>query len=307
VVAAALGTDPREPTPPTGKVLLDLPFAPGGEVGIQASAALAPGGWLPLGEGNKATDLALLRIDDAGTTLPLPGSPAELDPAISLAGKPFAAYGGPKGHERHLVPVEGRVRAPVGNGRWQLSARDSDYPVEPGCSGAPAIDTRTGLVIGLIAQDEQDPAVRAGFLIPTDHLRTLLAAAGIPRPAVPGLRPLRDWVDAHLGRTLPALADPVRRFVDDYADAPDRPMPFAGRAESLAEGGRAFQLISDPAGIGQSALRGLGHRDNLALHCGQSEGYRRPGWCWSSRERGHILARRGGNGSIASAISAKRL
>ena len=97
VVAAALGTDPREPTPPTGKVLLDLPFAPGGEAGIQASAALAPDGWLPVGEGSKATDLALLRIDDAGTTLPLPRSPGRPSPLTLAPGgqrddEPIAAF-----------------------------------------------------------------------------------------------------------------------------------------------------------------------------------------------------------------------
>jgi hypothetical protein len=262
VVAAALGTDPHDPTPPTGQVLLDLPFAPGGEPAMQTFAALAPGGWLPFGEGSKATDLALLRIEDAGAAaLPLPGAPADLDPAISLTGKPFTAYGGLKGHERFLIPLEGRVRAPVGNGRWQLSARDSDYTIEPGCSGAPAIDSRTGLVIGLIAQDEQDPSARAGFLIAADDLRTLLAIADIPRPDVVGLDPLRDWLDAHLARTLPGLADPVRRFVDYYAGTPDRPMPFAGRDESLAgldrqlaKGGGTFQLISGPPGIGKSAL-----------------------------------------------------
>ncbi|WP_058556453.1 serine protease [Thiohalocapsa sp. ML1] len=259
VVAAALGTDPQDPSPPAGEVRLDTPLASGAGTDVQISAAPVPGGWLPVAANGAPADLALLRV--AGTGFPLPGTPAGLDPGISHTGKPFAAYGGPDGHQRHLILLEGRVRALVGSGRWQLSVRDSDYPIEPGCSGAPAIDTRTGLVIGLIAQDERDPAIRAGFLIPAAHLRALLAAAGLSRPAIPGLQPLRDWLDGHLGRILPVLADPVRRFVDYYAGAPDRPMPFAGRDDALAEldrrladGGGVFQLISGAAGLGKSAL-----------------------------------------------------
>lgn len=260
VVAEALGTNRHAPDPPTGEVLLDVPFAPAGESKVRVPATIVLMGWLPVSESAGPTDLALLQV--VGTTaLPLPGPLADISPAISRTGTFFDAYGGPKGHERDLISLEGRVRAPIANGRWQISARDSDYDIAPGCSGGPAIDAQTGQVIGLIAQDEQESEIRAGFLIPAKHLLSLLDVAKVPRTRVPGLEPLRQWLNAHLHGMVAALADPIRRFIDYYAGAPDRPMPFAGRDEvfaildqHMADGGGAFVLVSGAAGLGKSAL-----------------------------------------------------
>lgn len=277
VAAAALGVDPTGPEP-AGEVLLDVPFASLDDCRVQVPAAIVPGCWLPKSNASDVRDLALLEVKPAAYELPLPGKLAVLDPAISLTGKPFDAYGGSEGHERNLIHLEGRIRAQIANGCWQLSLRDSDYPIEPGCSGAPAVDSRTGMVVGLIAQDERDPQVAAGFLIPATKLRMLLRVAGPRDPQIPGLGPLRFWLDTSLSRNVPALADPVRRFIDYYAGAPERPMPFAGRAEDLtaldgrfADGTGTFVLVSGSAGLGKSALllhwmaRQLLHVPNLRL------------------------------------------
>ena len=230
VVAEALNHDADAEEPPTGQVLVDAPFAPGEDAQTQIEASVVPKGWLPVREGNAPADLAVLRL---ATPLPVTGPPTLLDSGLSLAGHAFQAYGGPEGHRRYLVPIDGRVRDVIGNGRYQLSAADSDYPIQPGCNGAPAANNATGTILGLIAQDERDSTIRAGFLIPAAHLCHALTQAGIAWPAPPGLAPLRAWADAHLRLAGFQLSGQVRRFVDYYAGAPDRPMPFAGRDSEL--------------------------------------------------------------------------
>ena len=257
VVAEALNHDADAAEPPVGQVLVDAPFATGEDARTPSGASVIPKGWLPVREGNAPADLAVLRL---AAPLSLTGPLALLDAGLSLAGHAFQAYGGPEGHHSDLVLIDGRVRDVIGNGRYQLSAADSDYPIEPGCSGAPAADMVTGTILGLLAQDEQDPTIPAGFLIPAAHLRHALTRAGIAWPAPPGLAPLRAWADAHLRLAVSQLAGQVRRFVDYYAGAPDRPMPFAGRDSELMaldrelDQGGACRLLTGAAGLGKSAL-----------------------------------------------------
>jgi hypothetical protein len=257
VVAEALSHDADAEEPPAGQVLVDAPFAPGEESQTPIKASVVAKGWLPVREGNAPADLAVLRL---AALLPVTGSLALLDAGLSLAGHTFRAYGGPEGHRRYLVPIDGRVRDVIGNGRYQLSAADSDYLIKPGCSGAPAANSATGTILGLIAQDEQDPTIRAGFLIPAAHLRHALARAGIAWSTPPSLGSLRAWTDAHFQLAGFQLKDQVRRFVDYYAGASDRPMPFAGRAPELMTfdghlnlGGTCL-LLTGAAGLGKSAL-----------------------------------------------------
>ena len=61
-----------------------------------------------------------------------------------------------------------------------------------------------------------------------------MARAGIAAPIARSLAPLRTWVDERLRLAGSQLADQVRRFVDYYAGAPDRPMPFAGRKGAIS-------------------------------------------------------------------------
>lgn len=260
VVAKALDTSQQDLNAPSGQVSLDAPFAPREQATVQAHAAIVPGGWFPVADGATPADLAILRVSGGPENLPLPGPVAILDSAISLTGKTLHAYGGPTGYHRHLIHLEGRVRARIGNGRWQLSLRDSDVPIKPGCSGSPVMDGRTGQIIGLIAQGDEDPEMPVGFLIPAADIRMLLEAAGIARPELPGLQALQRWVDTHLRGTEPSLAGLVRCFVDHYAGAKG-PMPFAGRQEMMdaldkhvGGGGGIFVLVSGAAGRGKSAL-----------------------------------------------------
>lgn len=264
VVAQALdGEELKQMTDaPSGEVVVDAPFAEG-LVATTARAAVVPGGWLPVRDCSEPSDLALLRVLGGPDALPELGPTPGLDPAISLAHKVFHAYGAPEGYgyERHPIHIEGDVSARIGNGRWQLSVREPGFTIMPGFSGAPAMDERTGQIIGLIAQEERDIQLRAGFLIPAQHLRQLLLAAGLGQLAAPGLEPVRRWINSRLRAETSGLDDDVRALVDHYADKPEHPMPFAGRDEAfdaldkhLRMCGGKLLIVSGAAGLGKSAL-----------------------------------------------------
>lgn len=61
------------------------------------------------------------------------------------------------------------TRALIGNGRIQVEGA-SGYAIEPGYSGAPVWCGQLRSVIGIIAQDEKDASVPAGFVIPSTLL-----------------------------------------------------------------------------------------------------------------------------------------
>jgi len=258
---------------PAEAVLVDAPFADSERRGRPIKARGDPQGWFPLmrmGRTDTAiSDLAVLRLE---APLPGPGRSVRLDPGISLTGHPLLSYCGIQGHAENLVPIEGQVGADIANGRYCLLT-GAGYRIEPGCSGAPVLSAHTGTLLGLIAQDKQDPNIRAGFLIPAAHLRQILEQTGIISPISFGLGYLRRWIDSQLRGAGSRLADQVSRFVDYYAGTPDRPMPFAGRGEALFQLDNWLDswLATGGAGLGKSALllywiaRLLGHGEAVTI------------------------------------------
>lgn len=128
VVAEALGTDPLDPTPPTGRVRLDFPLGGG------ASVAAAVQRWSP------DTDLAILHIDGPAPT------DARMPPLrrIEHAGdRAFSVLGFPAGL------VDGVWSTGVVTETSTLQANPGEQPIGVGFAGAPVWDTQTGAVIGM--------------------------------------------------------------------------------------------------------------------------------------------------------------
>ncbi|MCP4698095.1 MAG: serine protease [Gammaproteobacteria bacterium] len=254
VAADALNYERNMETAPPGELRLNLPFA---DSPHSVAAEIQPDGWFP-GNADKLADLALLRLHEPLAA----GGYARLSPAFSLAGLRFEAWGGQEGHEQHLIHLQGRLGREIANGRYILDVQDSNYKIRPGCSGAPAIDPATGLILGLIAQEELDEERQAGFLIPVRQVRDALRLAGFAwqETTEPGLSGLLDWAKSRYRLRFRQQAD-VLRFIEIYRDKPDDRKPFVGRAAALqhldnwlAQTEQRLLLLSGAAGRGKSAL-----------------------------------------------------
>ncbi|NJO16799.1 MAG: NACHT domain-containing protein [Thioploca sp.] len=249
VVADALGYNRDIDFIPDGRVQINRPFAENSTHSVTAQVEK----WLPRGE-QKLSDMALLQLDEP-LTEPIS---IKLSYVVNLKGIRFKAWGGPAGHELHLIDIEGSIADAIGNGRYRLDVKNSNYKIEPGCSGAPIIDIETGQVLGLIAQEELDKNIPAGFLIPATHWRQ---TGWFPEPnAGAALEPLKTWLKNHYNRRY-RERQRIENFVAYYAGIPAEPMPFAGREEWLqqldqwlSQDQSRFLLLSGSAGRGKSAL-----------------------------------------------------
>lgn len=251
VAADALFVDREATQPPTGSISIDLPFAKGGSSG----ASILSEGWFPRGSGD-GLDLAVLYTSHALTA----DAANRLSPAVSLSGRDFVAWVAQEGHEQNLICVKGTVELEIANHRYVLNVRDSNYKIRPGCSGAPAIDPASGLILGLIVQEELDTTAHAGFLIPAHRVRRALRQANISAPTITGLDALYAWSSLRYA-SRPRLRAQILRLIEHYGDRPDERRAFVGRArvisdlnEWLAQCEHRFLLLSGAAGRGKSTL-----------------------------------------------------
>ncbi len=135
---------------------------------------------------DRSKDLALLRIDPAGTTL----HPLKIATSTSLqVGDPAYAIGNPYGLDRTLttgiVSALGRqIKAP--DGTPIPGAVQTDAALNPGNSGGPLLDA-SGTVIGINSQivsgsggtGAQGGSVGVGFAISTATITTFLHTLGV--------------------------------------------------------------------------------------------------------------------------------
>jgi len=250
VVADALNYERNIEFTPSESVSLNCPFT---DSKRSTAAVIA---WFPR-NGAQLSDIALLQLAQ-----PLLAEAVPLSHSLSLNGVHFKAWGGPAGHEIDLIDIEGKIGSEMGNGRYRLDVSGSNYKIEPGCSGAPVVDPQTGQVLGLIAQEELDATIAAGFLIPAVQLRQALTQAEIFLDDAGGehLQPLNNWVKTHY-QLRSRDRQRVERFVAHYTGTATEPMPFAGRAQELqrlnawlAQQQQRLLLLSSAAGRGKSAL-----------------------------------------------------
>ena len=256
VVSKALPPGPEELAAPAGAVRVDLPYQKNARA--VSATVVRDGGWHPA-KGADELDLALLELSE-----PLPFQDGvDISFAVTFGTKQeFQTFGASEGHQKELIPIWGRLRGEIANGRCLLDVRESNYKIHPGCSGAPAIDPRSGLIVGLVAQKELNPAAEAGFLISAKQLRRAFGplgrAAVFSDPDPLGL--VRSWAKKRYCYLL-KRRDDVLRFIDSYRSKPGEPKPFVGRArvlqqldEWLSQKERGFLLVSGAAGRGKSAL-----------------------------------------------------
>jgi putative serine protease PepD len=127
---------------------------------------------------DKATDVAVLKVDPAGLTL----QPLALGSSASLrVGDGVAAIGDPFGYERSFSTgvvsgLDRTIQAP--NGFTVAHAIQTDTAVNPGNSGGPML-TSTGKVIGIVDQiatggSGADQSSGVGFAVPIDLVKSEL-------------------------------------------------------------------------------------------------------------------------------------
>lgn len=260
VVAKTLRADTEVDELPSGTLWVNAPFSKRANESFNyIAASVLLRGWFPKRASsrvNEPVDLAVLRLKT-----PLVDPLAPLSLGLSFVGCEFLTYGGIKGHESLLVPIEGFVCESLANGCYKLVTPIGNYSIEQGASGAAVCDKTSGAVIGIIAQAEYDPKINVGFMIPAEHIRNALEYAGVARGLPGTLASFRDELTRWIRPFDYLLADSCQRFIDYYAGTDSEPMPFAGREKELAEldcwlriQTPGFRLLSGPAGRGKSAL-----------------------------------------------------
>ena len=127
---------------------------------------------------DKATDVAVLRVDPAGLTL----QPLALGSSASLrVGDGVAVIGDPFGYDRSLSTgvvsgLDRTIQAP--NGFTVAHAIQTDTAVNPGNSGGPML-TSSGKVVGIVDQiatggSGADQSSGVGFAVPIDLVKSEL-------------------------------------------------------------------------------------------------------------------------------------
>jgi signal transduction histidine kinase len=160
-VLAAMQTDENPLIAPANGFHLDFPLvAPGS---ICTAHVLF---WQPP-QSNGGGDIAVLQLD----RLPPDGAMgAHLVVDESLWGHNFRAYGFPNLHDNG-VWASGKLRAREATGWVQIEdVKEPGFRVQRGFSGSAVWDEQLGGVAGMVVAAEEDPTIRAAYIIPTDVL-----------------------------------------------------------------------------------------------------------------------------------------
>jgi hypothetical protein len=230
VVNEALGRDLRDARKPPAAVCVALAFAEGPHAEATVSA------WHPPGRG----DIGLLSL--AGSPL------AGLRPLRLAAGVvgtiTLDVCGFPPGLDA-AVWAEARVVGKRGDGRIQVQALSQEgYRIQPGFSGAPAIDRATAEVVGMVVETEREHGARVAFLAPAD---ALAGPAADPR--------------SRLAEGVVRGRERFEDFIAEYLGTAEREAPFVGRRAAvdaldawLLDGSSQHALVVEGPGRGKSAL-----------------------------------------------------
>lgn len=187
---------------------------------------------------------------------------------------PMRSYRGSVGDEYHALgyPEDGPVeeRRPLGEILGQVHVQGFEHPlvqvdgkfIDKGLSGAPAAvgnDQLIGMFTAYrdLERETGSESVRLAYLISTDTLWEIVPELRPSPTLFPSRYPLLEGIDQ-----LPfGYASRIQNFLIEYLGTKERPEPFGGREESLAQldrwlesGDRPYLLLTAPAGRGKSAL-----------------------------------------------------
>lgn len=157
VVNVALGRDPREPAVPEKPVWVEFAASPTQRNRAHIELWQPPAA--PSGDGGG--DIAGLLLD-GDVELPAGTDPARLLLEIPQLGQELLVFGYPRGRPAGTY-ARAQVVGLLGAHRLQLdSVGSAAWWVQPGFSGSPAYDTKTGCVVGIVALAASPQGTRAG-------------------------------------------------------------------------------------------------------------------------------------------------
>lgn len=176
---------------------------PGAEVrlifqttGNEAVATVEPDGWCD----SNAEDIAILRL--AGSP-PEGVRPVSLGSGIGTNDVPFRAFGFPRLGELQGVWADGKILGTITDGQDIVMLQLRSQEIEAGMSGAPLLDIRNNLVVGMINATYYPPDgsakfEHAAFAIPANILQKVCPVIPLVQP----LDPLEIKLDQYRKRVL---------------------------------------------------------------------------------------------------------
>lgn len=167
VVARALGLTDLSAAMPEAEVTLDFPLVARGMTLTARAILWKPVSSEPSNSPNGAEDIAGLELVEQAPSL---SRQCRLMTSADLWGHGFRAFGFPARHDDG-VWATGVLRGRQGAGWIQIEdLKDAGYRVEPGFSGAPVWDEALDGVVGMAVAADEQPGIRAAFIIPTETL-----------------------------------------------------------------------------------------------------------------------------------------
>lgn len=202
VVAQAVGGDPAGGRPAT-TVTVEFLSA----TGAVRRGAVDPDGWVPVAADGRG-DIALLVLDEPA---PEGVRPASLAPCGQLDDRIIRAYGHPAGAYDGVWATTRLVRSGGPGGEW-LQIDGETVPgrrVERGFSGAGAVDTRFGMVVGLVVAQDREAPHKVAWIMPMELVAKYLPVVDtvLRNPAVAPPAPAPAAAEPHERRLSPAEQD----------------------------------------------------------------------------------------------------
>lgn len=214
----------------------------------KSSAVVIAGLWRDVDQG----DIAFLRLNSIiKDVLPLRLAPA----ADSRSGNSFISFGYATAADVKGIAVRGTIDDYLPEHKLlQIQAPQANH----GISGAPVIDEKRGVVVGMITKGHNELGRNelTTFATPAEILWEVCPDIKPSIPPLPRHNPIVDGVNL-----LPYDYDQrIQNFLTEYLGTDTHPVPFGGRDDALQmldawlADTTPYLLLAAPAGRGKSAL-----------------------------------------------------